>query len=145
MPKKWTRWVALFSLTLFCSIAFAQSNLVESNGFPGASTFDVQNANRTLDKLTIQLSIVNVNPQNLEKASSILSRLQKNAQECVNQSQNDIAKLDDQIEETKPGAQTNTPFIQYVQSKNWNYKHKSPNVNYSSCAREKHSPHFKQR
>lgn len=44
---------------------------------PGASTFDVQNANRTLDKLTIQLSIVNVNPQNLEKASSILSRLQK--------------------------------------------------------------------
>ena len=117
MSKKWTRWISLFLLALFCSITFAKANLAELNGASNASTFDVQHANRILDKLSIQLSIVDVNPQNLERASSILSRLQKDAQECVNQSQSDIAKLDDQIEETKPGAQTNTPFIQYVQSK----------------------------
>ena len=87
----------LFLLAAFCN-AYAAP-------IPAIS-FDVSQANRTLDQINIKLSIEDVNVKNLGNASALLSDLQDKAKECVKETQADLNKINEKWEETQRGIKT---------------------------------------
>ncbi|MBN1684292.1 MAG: mechanosensitive ion channel [Gammaproteobacteria bacterium] len=91
--KKWTLWIYFILTLLFTTTAFAISNI--------ENAFDTVQANRTLDKLSIDLSISELEVKNLENAIDVLSKLQDQAKLCVKTTQSEIDKINQQVEETK--------------------------------------------
>lgn len=70
--------------------------------------FDVQLANRILDKLTIQLSIQNLNISSLEHAITALSSLKEQANICAANSQKELDKIDLLWKDTPTAAENGT-------------------------------------
>jgi potassium-dependent mechanosensitive channel len=88
------KWIVIFFLLILSQILYAA---------PASSTFNIAEANKTLDKLSIQLSIQNLNAKNLENAVDTLTSLQNEAKECVASAKTDLDEVNRLWEEAKTG------------------------------------------
>lgn len=106
----------LKGLVLFLLIFFGYSTLaIAADDF-----FDVNQANRILDKLSIQLSIQNLNVKDLQHATNVLTKLQERAQECVDDTQSAIDTINKLWQESTAGIQKGKPLTeaqQYLKNK----------------------------
>ncbi|MDP3560610.1 MAG: mechanosensitive ion channel [Legionellaceae bacterium] len=83
---------------LVCNMVFSATTVMPSLNKPEAA-FDIKEANKQFDHLNIQLSVQNVNIDNLNAAVSLLTNLKAKADDCIITNQKRVSTIDTQIQQ----------------------------------------------
>ncbi len=108
------RLLILGLLFLFSVQAFTAPPVVGNPLQENETTFDVKDANKQFDHLNLQLSVQNLNIDNLNAAVKLLKQLVAKSDDCISGNEKRLESIDNQIQQTTTIAtepNKNTPAV----------------------------------